>query len=57
MKNRKGVFVVPVFVGEEKIEGQESKFTRVSATQASTGFPDVPHARCENANNVLQQLG
>lgn len=48
---------MPVFVGEEKIEGQESKFTRVSATQASTGFPDVPHARCENANNVLQQLG
>lgn len=49
--------MVPVFVGNEKIEGEKSLYSRVSATVAATGFPDLPHARSDDANRIVQDFG
>ena len=51
-----GTHVLPVFVGDETIQGTVSTYTRLSYATASAGFPQACHKRGEDAKRMIHDL-
>jgi len=51
-----GTHVLPVFVGEETIQGNTSIFTELSFKTACAGFLDGCHKRGDDAQHIIDDL-
>jgi len=51
-----GTHVLPVFVGDETIQGNVSTYTRLSIATAGAGFPQGCHKRGDDAKRMIHDL-
>lgn len=51
LNKKRNIYVLPVFVGDES----EGRFERFSISKTG-GFPDLPHHRGPDANQIVNSL-